>query len=265
MPAAQIIHLFKTERPGQVRGVPWMHAVMKNLDHINGYQEAELVAARGAAAKMGFFTSEDGSTYLGDDPDDDDTQPMVMDIEPGQFEQLPPGVNFTPYDPQHPTSAYASFMKAAVTSLASGLNVSYATLSSDLEGVNYSSIRSGVIDERDQWRSLQQWLSTHLHHRVYKVWLQQALTRQVLTIPARQYDKCLDVHWQSRGWQWVDPLKDQQAQQLAVEMGTATLTEICASQGKDFEDTCKQREVEKGILAKHNLTPDEVITNDDES
>jgi len=256
VPAEQIIHLYKTDRPGQVRGVPWMHAVMKNLNQTDGYIEAELVAARTAASKMGFFKSDTGDAYVGDDTQA--TGEMITDAEPGAFEELPGGVDFVAYDPQHPTTAFSGFMKTVIRGAASGLNVSYESLSNDREGVNFSSIRSGVIDERDQWRTLQKWVSTHLHHRVYQAWLKHCLTAQTLPLPPRKFKKFLDVIWQARGWTWVDPLKDQQAQKMSEEMGTQTLTAICAAQGRDFEDICAQRAREQKILDKYGLKREEV-------
>ena len=46
-----------TKRPGQSRGVTWFAPVMVSIRMLEGYQEAELVAARAGASKMGFFES----------------------------------------------------------------------------------------------------------------------------------------------------------------------------------------------------------------
>ena len=48
------------ERPGQVRGVPWTASVMEALHNFQGYEDAEVVAARVASGKMGFFTHPEG-------------------------------------------------------------------------------------------------------------------------------------------------------------------------------------------------------------
>jgi capsid protein len=108
---------------------------------LHGYREAELVAARVAASKMGFITSPDGDGYTEDDLED--THAPVMSAELGSFEQLPTGMDIKLFDPTHPTSAFSDFHKAVLRGIASGLGVSYASLASDLENVNYSSIRQG--------------------------------------------------------------------------------------------------------------------------
>jgi len=49
VPASEIIHVFRAERPQQVRGVPWCSSAIQTLHMLEGYQEAELVAARTAS------------------------------------------------------------------------------------------------------------------------------------------------------------------------------------------------------------------------
>ena len=45
VPADQIIHLYVSERGNQTRGVTWFHPVMTGIKMLDGYTEAELVAA----------------------------------------------------------------------------------------------------------------------------------------------------------------------------------------------------------------------------
>jgi capsid protein len=125
--------------------------------------------------------------------------------------------------------------------------------------VNFSSIRSGVLEEREHWRILQKWISEQLHRPVYQAWLAQALRTQALKLPEKKFKKFTKVNWQPRGWAWVDPLKDQQANQLMVQMGTGTLTAVCAAQGLNFIDVCAERQAELAILEQYGLTPDEII------
>lgn len=133
---------------------------------------------------------------------------MISEAEPGHFEQLPDGVAFTPFDPQYPSNEFQPFMKTVLRGIASGLNVSYNGLASDLEGVNFSSIRSGVIDERDQWRSNQRWLIDSVMQRVFSKWLDTELLFGGLGgYDVRDFDRLNAVTWQPRGWAWVDPQK----------------------------------------------------------
>ena len=251
IPARQLIHLYITERPGQARGTPWQHTAIRRLNMLGGYEEAELVAARVAASKMGFFTSPDADGYTGSDTDSSGN--LISDAEPGLFEQLPDGMNFQTFDPQHPVAAFSDFVRATLRGAASGLGVSYHTLSNDLEGVNYSSIRSGVLEEREHWKVLQTWFSEQFCEPVYQAWLNAIIGTRLLDLPAANQQKFESVVWQPRGWAWVDPLKDVQANAKAVELGVQTRAEIAAGSGRDLDDMLEQLAIEKARMDELGL------------
>ena len=232
-------------RPNQVRGIPWAVTAMSRLHMLGAYEQSELVAARVASAKMGFFTSPDSEGYVGEDVMDGYTP--ILEAEPGSFEQLPAGMDFKSFDPDHPTTAFKDFEKAMLRGISSGLNVSYASLSNDLESVNYSSIRQGSLDERDHWRSAQRWLIDHFCRPIFEVWLDEALARQAVALPVRKRDKWLKVDWHPRGWQWIDPQKEVSANIDAVKNGFKSLADVMAEQGRDPLDTLSQLAAEKEL------------------
>lgn len=249
--AENIIHKFIVERTKQPRGVPWMVSPMLRMKILDGYENAELIAARTAASKMGFFTSPDGDGYTGDDQDDDGV--TITEAEPGLFEQLPAGVGFESWTPDHPTTAFDAFTKRILRGIASGLNVSYVSLANDLQGVNYSSIRQGALEERDAWRMLQTWLIEHFCQRVWEAWLLMALTTGAVNLPIGKMEKFNDVIWRPRGWQWVDPLKEGKANENAVKAGSKSLQDVASEQGRDINDIFEQIKHEKELAADLGL------------
>lgn len=251
IPAEDMLHCFVMDRAGQTRGVPWMSTAMTRLKMLGGYEEAELVAARVSASKMGFFTSSDGEGYTGDAQQGGVT---VTDVSPGQFEQLPAGVDFKAFDPQHPSTAFSAFEKAMLRGIASGLNVSYCSLSNDLESVNYSSIRQGLLDERDHWRVTQWWMVEQFCQRVYDRWLVRALDAGMIALPDSKMWKWRQTIWVPRGWQWVDPEKETNAQVVAIEAGLMTMTQALSERGLDIEDVVSERAREAELLAAAGLT-----------
>ena len=130
VPADRMMHIYRPDRADQTRGVPWSVSAISSLKMLHGYREAELVAARVGAAKMGFFTSPAGDGFTADDYEDNVTP--IYDAEAGTFHQLPAGVDFTAFDPSHPNSAFADFEKAVLRGIAGGLGISYTSLANDL-------------------------------------------------------------------------------------------------------------------------------------
>ena len=251
VPAEEIIHDYILERPTQSRGVPWAHTAMFRLNMLGGYEEAELVASRAGACKMGFFTSKTGEEYTGDDVDTDGD--IITEAEAGSFEQLPAGTDFKEYDPQHPNNGFGAFVKSVLRGVASGLNVSYNSLTSDLEGVNYSSIRTGLLDERDSWKIIQGWMIEHFCEEVIKEWYPMAILSGQLPISPSKLETIAKPSWRPRGWAWVDPEKDQSANIDAVNNGLKTRGQVLAEQGQDLEEVFEELANENTLMKKYGL------------
>lgn len=253
IPAEEMIHAFLNMDALQVRGVPWVHASMLRLNILGGYEEAGLISARTGACKMGFYKSDGGESMNVDGVRKDGT--LLQNAEPGAFQELPPGMDFVAYDPNHPSGEHAPFVKSVLRGIASGLNVSYHSLANDLEGVNFSSIRAGVQDERDTWRMLQRLMIESIHQPIFEAWLEWAIIVNALDdIRLFNFDLCNNVKWHPRGWQWVDPLKDTQSNVLANGAGHKTKRAVCAEQGLELEDVFEQLKEEKELADSLGLS-----------
>lgn len=234
VPAEEIYHLFITERPDQTRGFPWLVASMNGLKMLDGYAEAELMAARTGAAKMGFFTKATPDGWTGDVDGDGN---LSMDASPGTIEELPAGVDFKSWDSDHPNSGYGDFVKARLRAVATSLGVSYNTLASDLEGVNYSSIRAGLLEEREVWIALQEYLIEHFCEPFFTSWLEVELLSGRLPLPFAKMWKFNAPEFRGRRWAWVDPKKDMEAIVMARRAGTKSLRQSIAEAGGDVFET----------------------------
>lgn len=261
IPADQIIHDFLQDRPEQIRGVPWMHAAMLRLSHLGAFDEAAIIAARIGAAKMGFFTAEDGDV-AGLSDGEDELGNLMTEVDPGIFGVLPRGYDFKSFDPKYPEANYDGFTKACLRGIASGFGVSYNSLASDLEGVSYSSIRQGVLDERDAWKTIQAVVVDGLMQPTFSDWLSVALLRGAIgNLPAAKLSKFKADTWQPRRWQWVDPANDIEAATAAVALGVKSRRQIAAEQGDDLDDILLEQEQEKtrmeelGLIAPQAAAP----------
>jgi len=261
LPAGDIVHAFVTERPRESRGVPWGHTAMTRLNNLGAYEEAAIVSKRTSASKMGFLippTNGEGE-YEGDGSDDTDSDDLVTEVEPGMLEKLPPGWTFEQFNPAEPGGDYDPFMSRTLKGIASGLDISYHKLASDLSGVNYSSGRLGELDDRDTWRIFQGWMMETFNDNIFGDWLDVQLMAGLLVtpngsaLPYAKYDKFNAPSWRPRGWLWVDPLKDQQASERGIGMKTMTRTRIAAESGEDLEDIFAEIQAEQKLADKYGI------------
>lgn len=255
--ADEILHCFISVRPGQTRGVPMAHTVIGRIKDLDRYEGAELTNKTVTASKMGFITPAADAPYdladLNDAGDERDVQ--ILDaVEPGTIQKLPRGWQFSAFDPKSDDGNFAVFCKQVLRGIAAGLGIGYNLLTGDLEGVNYSSLRSAALDERDEWRALQSWMVQHFYEPIYEEWLDKVAGSEFLPIAQSIIGKVIDVCFNPRGWPWVDPEKDAKANDIQLKNRTTTYHRIFAEQGLDFEDEMEQAAYEQKYMDTLGLT-----------
>jgi lambda family phage portal protein len=251
VPASDIWHHFIQEEPDQVRGVPWIHSAMRRLNDLGGYEEAAIIAARVGASNMGFYIPPPdepdtlaAAQALADDTDAADN--LVRDATPGTFEKLPAGYDFKQFDPDYPHANFDVFVKAMLRGVASGIGADYSTLANDLENVNYSSIRAGLLETREEWMTLQSAMVDAFLAPLWTEWLGYAfVSAQLGTLPVSKFGKYDVARWQGRRWAWVDPAKDAEAKVTELRNGLTSYSAVLRELGRDPEATW--RELEKDI------------------
>lgn len=255
LPADDVLHIYLVERWPQTRGVPWFHAVLKKLNDMNGYTEAEIVAARASANIVGFIKSPEAVA-----PDDLMGNQRILDTAPGQFQTLLPGEDFIGFNPTRPNAGLEPFMRYMLREMAAGVGVSYESLSRDYSQSNYSSSRLALLDDRDLWRMLQGWMIRNVLQPIYSEWLDAAVLAGEVKIPDywTNRDKYQAARWKPRGWSWVEPAREVNAYKEAVRNGFMTVSDVIGltAGGADAEDVFKARRQELDLMADLGLIYD---------
>lgn len=244
VPAEDVIHGFVQEMASQRRGIPWTSTGLFRMHHLQGFEDAAVQNARASAAKMGFIEYEDG---FGPEMEDGEDVASTIDAEPLSFHELPQGAKIAKWDPQYPSGEFAVFQKSMLRGASTGWGVAYNSLANDLEGVNFSSIRDGKVDERDNWKELQEWLIETLCVPVREDWLKIALLSEKIVnakngkpLLATKIAAYQPVHCQGRRWAWIDPKSDATAKVTEIRGGMTTLSQVIREQGRDPESVFQE-------------------------
>jgi lambda family phage portal protein len=264
VPADEIIHLRIIDRWPQVRGVPWMHAAMGRLHQLGEFQDAAVVAARTGAEKvMVLEESEQGGladAMKATDASFENDGTHVWNSAKGQVDILPAGTKIADWNPTYPNENFDPFVRAALRDIAAAFGVSYEALSRDYSQSNYSSSRLSLLDDRDLWRTMQQWFIRNFRERLHRVWLEAAvLSRAIPAVPVASYvaNRAMfeSATWKPRGWSWVDPTKEVNAYKEAVRCGFTTVSNVIAMTGggTDMEDVINERRRELEMMADADL------------
>lgn len=250
VPSAKMIYVVIPEEIGQVLGVPRSATALRLMNMSEKYQESAMAAANYGAANMVFFQQQDSTGQISATPD---AEVPIDEIEAGTMAMLPPGVTAVPHAPHYPDAAVEPFMRHMGTSQAAGLGVAYETLTADLSKANFSSLRAGKGEERDEWRMLQRAIFEGLHDQVFARWLPMALLSGRVRLPLDKLEKFQAATWRPRGWPSVNPKDDATANASALASGDKSLTEIVAERGRSLEDVLDERAAEVAAFKARGL------------
>ena len=262
VPAADILHAFDAEEPDQLRGYPRLTVGAQRLWLLKDFERSAAVASSNAAKRVGFFytptgeapagfgdtivnqvieeAKRAGKTLSADELQAiQDTARSFTTTVPGTYDTLPEGTRFEAHQSNYPNVIYGEYVKACVRGWSAGQGMSYPTLGNDLEAVNYSSARVGIIDEREMYRVDQAWLITHLHKPVHARWLSRAL----LAAPALRslpYSRLAEftaaTTWQPRRWAGIDPNKEANAAETNLALRLTSRRRLILERGDDPDD-----------------------------
>ena len=245
--AREVIHLYRVLRPGQIRGEPWLSRALVKLNELDQYDDAELVRKKTAAMFAGFVTRANPEDNLMGEGAADDSGIALAGLEPGTLQILEPGEDIKFSDPADVGGSYSEFLRTQFRAVAAALGVTYEQLTGDLTGVNYSSIRAGMLEFRRRCEMVQHGVLVHQMCRpVWAAWMKQAVLAGALDAPGfarggaarrRQY---LQVKWIPQGWQWVDPEKEFKAMLMAIRAGLMSRSEAISAFGYDAEDVDRE-------------------------
>lgn len=156
VPAADVAHLFRVDRPEQQHGAPWFSPVVLRMKDFNDYIDAQVVRQKVAAAYTAFrFGDPEG------DPDPQtDSNGVPIDLAPEQ-EYLEPGMivdvagdGKIEFSSPPSVDGFAEFTSVTGHEISAGIGVPYEVMTGDLSGVSFISGRLGRLNFK---RSVDAW------------------------------------------------------------------------------------------------------------
>ena len=248
VPASEVLHIFKCTRPGQMRGVPLITPALTRLFLLDQYDDAELERKRIAAMFAGFITTptpEDVIPIDGVDISAPQENIGLSGLEPGTMQTLLPGEDIKFSDPADVGGTYEAYQYRQQLAIFAALGIPYSICTSDLRRANYSSLRGSIVEYR---RKLEQFQHNVIVFQmcapIWRRWLDTAVLAEALQVNATLYlsDK---PQYQRAKWipqrnDWVDPLKDRQAEKLAVDSGFKSRSDVVEAEGNDPEENDKR-------------------------
>jgi lambda family phage portal protein len=248
--ANMVMHVFRSDRPGQHRGVPELTPALPLFAMLRRYTLATLSAAETAADFAAVLFTNAPANDL------PDVEPFVpLNIQPRSMMALPEGWQLGQMQSEQPTTTYANFKSEILNEIARCLNMPFNIAACNSSSYNYS---SGRLDHQTYFKSIRierSGLQYKVLDRLFRGWINEA--EDVGGLIPEDAGPASEWSW---SWVWdgnehVDPQSEASAQQMRLESNTTTLAAEYAKLGKDWEIELEQRARELERMRELGILP----------
>ena len=236
IPAADMIHYFRADRPDQHRGIPDITPALHLFAQLRRYTLAVIAAAETAADFAGILMTTS--------PPDEGTQKIDpfdnIKLEARMLVTMPEGWGMQQMKSEQPATTYSEFKNQIINEIARCLNMPFNVAAGNSSGYNFA---SGRLDHQTYFKSLRverSHIECCIVDRVFAKWIDEA----ALSINILKGLSPVDViphQWFWDGFEHVDPLKEANAQSVKLLNHTTTLADEYAQRGQDWETQLRQR------------------------
>jgi capsid protein len=248
--ASRVLHLYRVDRPGQIRGVSHMAPALPLYAKRRRYALATITAAETAASLSAVLYADHNALTDEDIAAVEDD--AFYDIPRGSMPVMPLGYKIGQLKSEHPSTTYEMFNRAIISEIARCFGMPYNIAAANSADMNYA---SGRLDEQG-WRTLvdveRRWIEHQVMDRILSDWFDEAIL-----IPGYLPDG-LGAYTEGEvphRWYWdpkphVDPEKEATAFSLLWDRGAALDEDyIYETLGKDpaefYKSASRQNEKRK--------------------
>lgn len=271
----QVLHVFRKTRPGQTRGAPYLAPVIEAFKQLGDYAEAELMAAVISAMITVVYSSGDGQS-LGDPDPDAAGEPAAAagdyKFQTGSLLEINAANGSKIEVPQlgRPNAAFDPFVTAVLRQIGVALEIPFEVLVKHFQS-SYSASRAALEVAWQYFRRERANLAAQFCQPVWDAFLVEAVARGRLEAPGFFEDASIRAAWSRAVWIGparisLDPLKENNADRIAVEMGWKTHSQVTAERtGGDWADNARRRAREEQVWPTQGLGAAAPVPPEDEA
>lgn len=257
IPAANMLHIFRPDRPEQHRGVPELVAALPLFAKLRRYSNAVVASAEKAA--------EYGGILYTDHPTDGTAaqiEPMdAITLDINQLTTMPEGWKMDELYVKAPIATYADFKREMLSEIGAAMGIPYAIVAGTSSGYTYASAK---LDHQTYFRVLASergFVEDSILNRVFTLWLREWSLAHPDVTPETSSDACAaellspwNVSWLWPAFDNLDHLTSARVTAMSLKTHTTTLANEYAKQGKNWRTELAQYDKEQKLLQKLGLT-----------
>jgi capsid protein len=254
IPAANVVHWFQPDRPGQLRGSIPLAPALDDLAQLRRFEKATLTGAEFRASVNGVLES---------DLQPPTDEPVVseekyfdtVEVVRGMLLTLPSGVKANFPKELSPSAEYSAYVNSKLRKIGRAINMPFGKVAGDHSGYNYS---SGRMDDAPYWsdRDIER---QELQAKVFDPVFYRFCDFARFALPALAAFKGrfweLKHCWHYDARPSSDPEKDARGDELNLTNVADDLYGIAARDGTTVEAILKQRRRTLDLFKKYDIPP----------
>jgi lambda family phage portal protein len=233
VPAEIITHLKAVKRWPATRGISMLHGAIATLYDIKDLEDSERQKNRILASWSA--ATQKGPDYEGVD-DTDESGDRYIAVEGGSIiDTLRKGESIVGVGPDYPIANMPDHILDQVRRVCGAVGVRASSVSRRYEG-SYSSQRQELVESEGAYKIREDAFISKVVREVYDRWVFTAAMSGMLAIPADMtLTQAVNAEYRGPVTPWIDPLKEVQADALAVEKGFAGIDQVRIKRGAPEE------------------------------
>ena len=253
VPAADVLHVYRKRRPGQLRDVSWLAPVLTRLRDLGDYEGALLMKAKIESCLAAVVSDEGDEALTGA------AAGLLRDAQGRTVESFEPGMilyrrGMGSVEVVNPSGggSHAAFARRALEAAAVGAGLTYDQVSGDLTQANYSSLRAGKIEFRRLCEQVQYGMLIPMLVRP----IAERFHRQGALLGLWGAEVPEGVSHVPPAHEMIDPLKDTTALIAQVRAGFVPQPEAVGAFGYDFRQVVEMIREANALLDEAGLALD---------
>ena len=239
----KVLHLHMPDRVSQTRGVSALAPASQMIGMLDDLHFAKLVQAQSVSAYTLIKEREIDAMSLGGaagETNDDYSMGFKRQFErfgPGQILEGEPGVRHNAFSPAVPNAEFFDHSLQILTFIAINLDLPVHCLLLDASHTNFSGFRGALDQARQRYRDLQDQFMDGFHRHVWRWQVSRFLDDpEIGSLAAQDGVDVYSVDWIAPEWQYLEPLKDVQADILALKSGITSPRRVQSARGRRWDE-----------------------------
>jgi len=239
-----LLHIFRSEKIGQRRGLPFLYPVFEEAKQSSRFSEAAL-AKQVISQMLTVFIKHNKALDEDEYLDASKRNLINYELGPGAVYHMADDEDVQIVNPGLSENLYDSFMNGALKRMGMATGIPYEVLAKQFQS-SYSASRAAQVEAWRLFMNFRKWYVKKLHKPIYKEVIMEAVARRRIDLPGFFEDPLtqmayLGSQWLGFGMPQMDPYKEAKALELHKKNLWATDQDIAYGLGHGDIDKIYRR------------------------